>query len=64
MQPNEIDTTNIFLVSSNQRGIVIMNPRFNLTYEDALLLAAYLVTMAEPFAGHKFEDVLNAVQSS
>jgi hypothetical protein len=63
--PSEIDTTNKFLVSGTGRGIVIMNPpRKEISHEDALLLAAYLVSMSDPYSGMKFEDVLNAVQST
>lgn len=59
-----INTANKFLVASNSQGIVIMTDPRKLTYDDALLLAAYLVSMAEPFASYKFPDVLEAVQGS
>lgn len=65
--PEELDTTNKFGVAgSSAKKILIMFPplRGELTYEDALLLAAYLVAMSEPFVGYKFEDILNAVRST
>lgn len=64
--PEELDTTNKFGVASIRLRTLIMFPplRGELTYEDALLLAAYLVAMSEPFVGYKFEDILNAVRST
>lgn len=59
---SKIETLNKFLVAANTRGLIIMNPPLNLSHDDALLLAAYLVSMAEPLASNTFEEVLQAVQ--
>jgi hypothetical protein len=59
-------TDNRFLVSSSHDALVIMRqPIGPLSREDAFLLAAWLVSMAEVLPGDlKFEDVLNAVQNT
>lgn len=61
----EIETLNKFMVGVIGDDVIVgaatigrINPR------DALLLAAYLVTMAEIQADRKFEDVLKAVQNA
>lgn len=60
-----MDTFNKFAVAAGGDGLVILNPpRQPMPYDDALLLAAYLVAMAEPFASVKFEDVLREVESA
>jgi hypothetical protein len=57
----EIETFNKFLVGASGRGLTIMNPpRGPMTTDDALLLAAYLVAMADP-GGDQFKPVLDAV---
>jgi hypothetical protein len=64
-KPPAIDVGNKFFVSMNQSGITILDPpRDAMTYDEALVLAAWLVAMAEPFAVQKFEDVLTAVQNT
>jgi hypothetical protein len=61
----DIDTMNKFIVGSQDNGIVIVNPpRGPISPEDALLLAAYLVLMAEHDAAHTFEQVTEAVKSA
>jgi hypothetical protein len=60
-----IEIFNKFLVGSSGRGVVIQRPPVGtITADDALLLAAYLVTMAEHEASHEFSEVLAAVQGS
>jgi hypothetical protein len=60
-----IDTMNKFLVASLDGGIVFLKPLpQRMTPDDALLLAAYLVSMAEHEASNDFADVLKAVQSA
>ncbi len=63
--PN-VDTTNKFLVTCGGRGIQILNPPLggNLSADDALLFAAYLVALAEHAASHDFPEVLAAVQNA
>lgn len=64
MENTEIETANKFLVASNGNGIVIMNPpRGAISGDDALLLAAYLVSMAHPTT-NEFSKVLDAVQGA
>lgn len=57
---------NKFLVGVLGERVVIMGKVSGraLTYDDALLLAAYLVVLAEPFASEKFADVLKDVKNS
>ncbi len=59
---SEIDTFNKFLEGSHADSFVILHPPRVLTADDALLLAAYLVAMAEPTASHPFHQVLEAVK--
>lgn len=64
MEQTKINTLNKFLVSGRAGNICILKPpSFGIiTPDDALLLAAYLVSMAEHEASHDFADVLKAVQ--
>lgn len=61
--PKEIDTMNKFLVGFAAGGVLIMHPpRGPMSDDDALLLAAYLVSMTS--AGHEaFSEVLKAVEN-
>lgn len=61
----KIDTTNKFLVSASGNRIVILKPPTagTLNKEDALLFAAWLVTMSFADDG-EFEQVLAAVQNA
>jgi hypothetical protein len=61
----EIETLNKFFVAVGAGKVIIMRPPMQgaLTPDDAMLLAAYLVSMAEMDATHKFEDVLKAVRN-
>lgn len=59
-----IDTTNKFLVAAQGGGVLIMMPpRGVMTQEDAMLLAAWLVALADPNAD-EFQKYLTAVQST
>jgi hypothetical protein len=63
----EIDTFNKFAVASSGTRIRILRPPWegsDLSPDDALLLAAYLVALAEHDATHKFAEVLKAVEST
>jgi hypothetical protein len=61
----EIDTLNKFGVGGAAGGFVITRPAFlPMSADDALLLAAYLVAIAEPQATHTFAEVLAAVRST
>ncbi len=65
--PVEIETLNKFMVAAGGKGIAMLNgPHRGVPFsaDDALLLAAYLVSMAEHKASHTFEEVLNAVQNA
>jgi hypothetical protein len=60
----KIDTFNKFLVGLRGETIVIVSPPLApLSVDDALLLAAYLVVMADP-DGEKFEAVKAAVENA
>jgi hypothetical protein len=58
-----IDTTHKFSVGAVPNGISIGNPPHGVIgADDALLLAAWLLTLAKDQASQLFEDVLEAVQ--
>ena len=60
----EIDTMNRFGVGVQGDGVVIvMPPRGIISKDDAILLAAWLVALADPLED-RFEKVLHAIQSS
>ena len=61
--PNEIDTTNKFMVASQGDRILIMRPAINMSHDDAVLLAATLVALALQ-STHTFEEVRKAVEGS
>lgn len=62
-----IDTFNKYMVGARPGGsVIIFNAptcRQAITAEDALVLAAWLVTLADP-TGEKFAVVLEAVQNT
>ena len=59
-----MDTTNKYLVAIQNDGIRIMAPpRGQITPEEAVMLAAWLVALADP-DGLMFPKVLEAVQDS
>ena len=62
--PDAINTFNKFLVGSRGDRILIGAITPEVSADDALLLAAYLVSMAEFKAAHTFKEVLNAVQDT
>jgi hypothetical protein len=60
-----IDTTNKFLVACRGECVsILLPPLDSISADDALVLAAYLVSMAEHDATHPFADVLAAVQNT
>lgn len=61
---DEIETFNKYMVAVNGQGIVIMNPpRYPMSSADAILLAAWLISLADP-GDDKFKAILGAVQGS
>ncbi len=61
----KIDTGNKFMVMGKVSGeILIGRPPGKLTADEALGLAAYLVSLAEPHAAHSFDEVLEAVRGA
>ncbi len=60
----KIDGFNKFMVGVSCEQVFIGSPpRGPMTPDDALLLAAYLVSMAEVYSDREFKDVLDVVQS-
>lgn len=60
---DEIETMNKFLIAGRGDSLVALKPLPQMfSADDALLLAAYLVSMADGHASHRFEDVLDAVR--
>lgn len=62
----EIDTTNTFCVSVRSNGdrIAFFPPNHPISPDEALVFAAWLVALAEPNASFKFDEALEAVQST
>jgi hypothetical protein len=66
MTTEAIDAFNKWGVSSNRGRIHILNiseVMGGLSCDDALMLSAWLVSMAEPFAERSFGECLEAVRS-
>lgn len=63
MPDAEIETFNKFMVGVQGDQIVLMRPASQFSKADALLLAAHLVSLADP-CDEKFHDVLRAVQNT
>ena len=64
LQMPKIDTSNRFMVSGARVGLTLLNPprpRDLITPDEALVLAAYLVSMAEHLSEFTFEQVMDAV---
>lgn len=63
-----ISTLNDFAVCASGSGsrlaFGVLRRPFNMTADEALRMAAWLVAMAEPYAKYQFRDVLEAVQST
>ena len=59
-----MNTENKFLVSAVGENIVILRAHGlgRLSCDDALLLAAYLVALSEPYAQYGFLELLEAVK--
>lgn len=60
----KIDITNRQLVGMRGELITILMPATQMTADEALVHAAWLVSLAEPFASVDFKDVLDEVQST
>lgn len=61
---DEIETFNKFFVGATSNGIRLMRPPTGeLSHDDALNLAAWLVAVADP-GGERFAEVLAAVEST
>ena len=58
----EIEILNKFLVGAQGNDIIIMKSTSRLSKKDALLLAAYLVALADE--NNFFDEVLKAVRST
>lgn len=62
---SEIETLNKFIVCSQGNDVMVMRFQPKMSADDAMLLAAYLVSIAESCnPSHSFEEVLKAVQNT
>lgn len=64
-----MDIGNKFLIGAaghgkNMKIAPAVQPPWPLSPDDALLMAAWLVAIAEPWANDKFNDLLKQVQST
>lgn len=60
----EIDTTNKQLVALRGEIVTVLRPATQMTADEAMVHAAWLVSLAEPFASADFKDVLDEVQNT
>ncbi len=69
-EPEELETrpaivpVNQFLVAGNGHTLTVMMPVVDVTPDQILLHAAWIVTMAEPFAERTFEEYVEAVRAT
>lgn len=59
-----IEVMNRYMVGGNGKTLSVMLPVNEATPDEMLLHAAWIVTMAEPFADRKFEEYIEAVRST
>lgn len=60
----ELDTFNKFMVGVCAGKVTLLNPpRSDMNPDEAIMLAAWLVTMAGDFGGEKIKAAMDAVQS-
>lgn len=60
----KIDTENKQFVASRGDHVLVMWPKRQMTPDEALIHAAWLVALAEPTASSSFADVLEAVRNT
>jgi len=61
----DIDTTNRHMVSLKGDKVVVLHPPWReMTADEALVFAAWLVTVAAPYTATPFASVLDAVEST
>jgi hypothetical protein len=64
--PEDLDTSNKFLVGSSSHGEIQIHstyPTKSMTKDEALILAAWLVALADP-SGTRFPEVLRKVMET
>ncbi len=60
-----VDTFNKYIVGRHGKDVVIVNrPTGPMSPDDAMNLAAWLVSVAEHDASETFEEIFNAVQNT
>jgi hypothetical protein len=64
MTAEPIDITNKWMVGAGGRNVVVLNPPRQLTPDEALVFAAWLVALAEYQASAPFANVLERVQNT
>lgn len=64
MSIETLDIDNRHMVGALGQKIIVMNPPKQLSPDEALVFAAWLVALAEFQASVKFEDVLTKVQNT
>ncbi len=64
MEPDQLEAPNRYMVGGNGKTLTVMLPVVDATLDEILLHAAWLVTMAEPFAERSFADYQAAVRST
>jgi hypothetical protein len=59
-----LEIMNRYMVGGNGQTLTVMLPVVEATPDEMLAHAAWIVTMAEPFSEHDFEEYLEAVKST
>lgn len=60
---DSIDTTNSQLVASSRGKVLVLSPWAEMSKEEALRHAAWLVVMADDCLAERFLDILRAVEA-
>ena len=64
MMDDPIEAMNRYMVAENGKTLTVMLSVNEATPDEMLLHAAWIVTMAEPFAERTFEEYVEAVRST
>lgn len=58
---SEIDTTNKYMVAAQGANVIVMMPPRQMTADEAMVFAAYLVAMASMQSSHPFSEFYDKV---
>jgi hypothetical protein len=58
---SEIDTTNKYMVAARGDDVIVMMPSRQMTADEAMVFAAYLVAIASMHSSHPFSEYYDKV---